>query len=277
MVWIDAYWRIAFVAVGLPGLIWILLWRAAYRPAPLREDPDDIRPPLLDEPPGVVARHSAAHVRQWSFLFRQRLVWGVILARFIEEPVGWLFYSWLPLYLNKFLGVTLMNTGLLLMIPFLTQDVGFILGGWLPSHLMKSGWSVDKARRWALFLSAACMLSSIASIAAPTPLVFVLLISVATFGHGSWSSNVMSMPGDIVPYEAVGTLYGLSGCGGALGAMLFTQLIGKLVDTQHSFDTVFIIGGLLPIVAAIVTFTVSGRIQQLPALRGDPAPVMTNP
>jgi ACS family hexuronate transporter-like MFS transporter len=177
--------------------------------------------------------------------------------------VAWLFYSWLPLYLNKFLGVSLMNTGLLLTIPFVAQDLGFILGGWAASRLLKRGWSVDTTRKCMIFLSGLCMLSSIVSIAAPTPLAFVLLISVSTFGHGSWSSNIMSMPGDIVSHEAVGTLYGLSGCGGALGSMLFTLVIGKLVDTQNSFNTVFLIGGLLPLAAATLMFTVAGKVRPI--------------
>jgi len=254
-------WQFAFVAVGAPGLLWILVWRAVYQPA--HGDPDETLDAHLDARECTPQPQS----RRWSFLLRQRLTWAVILGRFVEEPVGWLFYSWLPLYLNKFLGVTLMNTGFLLTIPFITQDVGFILGGWGASRLMKKGWSVDQTRRCMIFMSAVCMMSPIASIAATTPLAFVLLISIATFGHGSWSSNIMSMPGDIVPHEAVGTLYGLSGCGGALGSILFTHAIGTLVDAQNSFDTVFVIGGLLPLTAAIVMFAVSGKIQRLPSLQ----------
>lgn len=257
-------WRTAFVAVGVPGLLWILAWRFFYKPAPRPIDTDHEQPNAEQ----TADKHThATEFRRWSVLLRQRLAWAVILVRFIEEPVGWLFYSWLPLYLNRFMGVTLMNTGLLLMIPFFTQDVGFILGGWLASHLLKRGWSIDRTRKSMVFLSGACMLSAAVSIFAPTPLVFVLLISVATFGHGSWSSNVMSIPGDVVPYEAVGTLYGLSACGGAVGAMVFTEVIGKLVDAQHSFDTVFVIGGVLPLVAATVMSLVAGKIQPLPILQ----------
>lgn len=244
-------WQTAFIAVGVPGFLWILAWRVIYRP--LHEQ---------TESASVHMAHSES--RRWSYLLRQRLAWGVILGRVFEEPVGWLFYSWLPLYLNKFLGVPLIDTGLLLMIPFAAQDVGFILGGWGASRMIKAGWSVDRTRRWMIFLSGACMLSSIAAITTTTPLIFVLFISMATFGHGSWSSNIMSMPGDIAPYEAVGTLYGLSGCGGSLGSILFMQLIGKLVDTTQSFDAVFVIGGILPLLAATLMFTVGGRVQCLP-------------
>ena len=252
-------WQFAFIAVGLPGLLWILIWRRFYRSAS----------PFPDI--GKVANRDDAHSRRWSVLLRQRLTWGVIIGRFVEEPVGWLFYSWLPLYLTKFLGATLMNTGFLLMIPFITQDLGFILGGWASSHFLKRGWPVDRCRRVMIFLSGLCMTSAIVSIAVSKPLSFVLLISIATFGHGSWSSSIMSMPADIVPFGAVGTLYGLSGCGGALGSILFTTIIGNLVDVQHSFNAVFVIGGVLPLTAAILMFAVGGTVRRLPSLEREPA------
>lgn len=241
-------WRYAFIAVGIPGFLWILIWRAAYR-----------------HPPNVVetTESETVRTRQWSVLLRERLAWGVIMGRVLEEPVGWLFYSWLPLYLNRFLGVPLINTGLLLMIPFAAQDMGFILGGWCASRMIKAGFSVNATRRLTIFLSAVCMTASAFAITTRSPIVFITFISIATFGHGSWSSNIMSMPGDIVSHKAVGTLYGLSGCGGALGSIVFTRVIGKLVDVQQSFDTVFIIGGTLPVIAAIVMFAVSGRIRRL--------------
>lgn len=252
-------WRFAFVAVGLPGLLWILVWRVVYR----SRSPNDTDEPELDGPGGALAGEVAPHFRRWPFLLRQRVAWTPILGRFFVEPVGWLFFSWLPLYLNKFLGVALIDTGLLLMIPFLAQDLGFILGGWTASRLMKAGWPVDKTRKWMIYLSAALMSPAVLSGAVPTPLSFVLLIGVATFAYGSLSTNLMSLPGDIVPYEAVGTLYGLSGCAGSLGAILFTHVIGRLVDAQHSFDTVFVVGGILPLVGAIVMFLVGGRIVPL--------------
>jgi len=266
-------WQVAFVAVGVPGLLWILAWRHVYRPAPLSAGAEDGSQPLaLDDGP---ADGPWGNMRRWSFLLRQRQAWGVILGRLLEEPVAWLFYSWLPLYLTKFMGVSLMKTGFLLTVPFMAQDIGFILGGFAASRLMKKGWTVDQARKCVIFVSATCMMSSLFAVAAPTPLAFVLLIGLATFGHGSWSSNIMSMPSDIVPASSVGTLYGMTGCGGALGSMLFTQMIGMLVDKEGSFNTVFTIGGLLPLFAAIVMFIVGGKIQPLASLRLAPAQMGT--
>ena len=76
-----------------------------------------------------------------------------------------------------------------------------------------------------------------------------MMISVATFGHGVWSSNIMSIPGDVVPHRSVGTLYGMTAFGGGLGSIIFMFITGKLVDLEHSFNTAFMIAGLLPLVA----------------------------
>jgi ACS family hexuronate transporter-like MFS transporter len=246
-------WQFAFVAIGVPGLLWIAAWRAIYTPRPLQE---------TDEGPECSHAGTSAS-RRWAFLLRQRLSWAVILGRFVEEPVGWLLYSWLPLYLANYRDVPLMRVGVLLMVPFLAQDLGFLVGGWAASHQLKRGWPVNRTRRAALGASALCVTACSVATLAATPLGFVLIISIAAFGHGAWSSNIMSLPADMLPHQSVGTLYGLSGCGGAVGSIVFTQVIGRLVDAQRSFDTVFLIGGMLGVAAVVLMFSVGGTLRPL--------------
>jgi MFS transporter, ACS family, hexuronate transporter len=251
-------WRAAFIVVGAPGLLWLVAWLSLYRPV---DSPS--QPSTLEHTSGENNSPVLVNARSWSFLLKRRLVWGLILGRFIEEPVGWFFFSWLPLYLKTFHGMTLINIGWLLTIPFFMLDLGFLVGGWVASVLMKRGYSVDLVRRVTMGGSAICMLSTIAAVMAATPLAFVLLIGIATFGHGCWSSNLMAMPGDVLPYHSVGTLYGMAACGGSIGSMIFMLVVGKLIDTQRSFTLPFVIAGLLPLIGVILTFMVAGRIQQL--------------
>jgi ACS family hexuronate transporter-like MFS transporter len=168
--------------------------------------------------------------------------------------------------LKNYRATSLIHIGLLLTIPFFTLDMGFLAGGWAASRLMKNGWSLDRTRRTLVGLSAVCMMSTLLAMAAPTVLGFVLLISVATFGHGSWSSNVMAMPADVLPHHSVGTLYGMTAACGSMGSILFTVIAGRLIDVQHSFNTVFVIAGVLPLVGAILMFAVAGKVQRLPSL-----------
>ena len=256
-------WQLAFILVGLPGFFWVIAWRRMYAPVTrhprvgeaerahiLRGRTESPESQLKSAPP-------------WKFFLRQRMFWGVFLGRFIEEPASWFYFTWLPLYLKGFRGLALMDIGFLLTIPFLTLDLGYIGGGWIASRLIKRGWSLNRSRKTVMVLSALCMVASIPAPLAPTTSGFVLLISIATFGHGSWASNIMTLPGDIAPHRLVGTLYGMTAFGGGLGSILFMQITGKLVDVQQSFNTAFLIAGILPLLAALVVLTVTGKIRPL--------------
>jgi ACS family hexuronate transporter-like MFS transporter len=252
-------WHSAFILVGIPGFLWLVAWLSLFKPS------------LGIQKATESESTTPETARRWSFLLRHRLVWGLILGRFIEEPAGWFLFSWLPLYLKTFPDLSLINIGLLLMIPFLLLDIGFLVGGWIALPMIRKGATIDRVRRVTMFASAVLMLSAIPAVMAPTPLAFVLWISLATFGHGSWSSNIMAMPGDILPHTSVGTLYGLAAGCGSFGSILFMLVVGKLIDTRHSFTIPFVIAGLLPLVGLIFTFATSGTIQRLPSLASSEA------
>jgi ACS family hexuronate transporter-like MFS transporter len=255
---VKAGWQASFVLVGIPGLLWFLWWRSQYgsvsshsklsnaERAYIQKDRDEARP--------------ARRLGLQSFFFlKRRMFWGVFLGRFVEEPASWFYLTWLPLYMENFRGESLLNIGFLLVIPFLTLDLGYVGGGWISSQLVRRGWSLDKARKSVMAASALCMVSAIPAFFTPSTLGFVFLVSAATFGHGGWAANIMTLPGDMVPHRLVGTLYGITALGGGLGSIIFTQITGKLVDVQHSFSTPFIISGLLPLLALVIILFVSGE------------------
>ena len=39
--------------------------------------------------------------RKWRDLLRYRQVWAIVLARFLVDPVWWLYITWLPLFLYQ--------------------------------------------------------------------------------------------------------------------------------------------------------------------------------
>jgi len=255
-------WEFAFVMIGLPGFVWIFWWRAMYAPLQSSVRVSDTERAYIQR--GQDHPHSirGLSLRSLSFL-KYRLFWSVFLGRFIEEPASWFYLTWLPLYLKQFRGVSLMNIGFLLIVPFLTLDIGYMGGGWISSMLMRSGWSLNRARKTVMLLCAICMVSAIPAVFAKSTLAFVVLVSMATLGHGGWAANIMTLPSDLVPHGLVGTVYGITAFGGGLGSIVFMQVTGKLVDMQRSFDTVFMIAGILPLLAAVVFLTVSGRIRML--------------
>ncbi len=255
-------WQLAFVIVGMPGLLWVFAWRALYRPLHSHRR-------LGDEERGhIVTGRSTAEVKKpasaiWRLLIRRRMFWGVFLGRFVEEPASWFYLTWLPLYLRIYRGVSLLDAGILLTIPFITLDLGYVGGGWIASLLIKAGWSLSRARKSVMVMCAILMVSAVPAVFAPTTAGFISLVSIATLGHGGWASNIMTLPGDMLPHQDVGTLYGFTAFGGGMGSILFMQITGKLVDLQRSFNTVFVVAGMLPLIAAAIVLTVTGRIYMM--------------
>jgi ACS family hexuronate transporter-like MFS transporter len=107
------------------------------------------------------------------------------------------------------------------------------------------------------------MVTAIPAVFASTIAGFITLVSIATLGHGGWATNIMTLPGDMLPHQDVGALYGFTAFGGGMGSIIFMQIIGKLVDLQKSFNTVFIIAGILPLIAAAIVVIVTGKIHMM--------------
>jgi len=254
-------WRAAFILVALPGLIWVPFWLKHYSPIERSTRVSDAERGYILANRGEQASVASSRHIGWSFFLNQRLVLAVALSRFLEEPSGWFYFTWLPIYLKNYRDVPLMNIGLLLIIPFLTLDVGKVGGGWLSSRLMKRGWTLDRARKVVMLMSALSMAASLPAILAPTPLGFVLFISLATLGHGGWATTTQTIPGDIVAPRFVGTVYGITAFGGGIGAIIFTYVTGTLVDTYGSFTGPFVIAAVLPLVAYAAFALVAGRIR----------------
>ncbi len=250
-------WRAAFIVTGLPGLVWILVWLKIYPQRINESDPGARMPP----PP-----------TPWSSLLRERLVWGVFLARFLEEPVSWFYLTWLPIYMHGYRHASISTIGIALIFPFVALDLGYLAGGWLSSRLLKSGWSLDAARKSVMVGGALLMIAGIPAANADTTAGFVALVSLAMLGHGGWGSNIFTLPGDFAPPRSVGSVYGVTAVGGSLGAIIFTQVIGQLTDAQQSFRAVFLIAGILPLAAALVLLVVPGRIRPPEAIIDAAAP-----
>jgi ACS family hexuronate transporter-like MFS transporter len=241
-------WQAAFIISAIPGFIWAPFWLRSYRSVEMHPKLDEVERAYILAHRGEQAALAPGQKVGWSFFMKHRLVLAVAAARFLEEPSGWFYFTWLPIYLRNYRDVSLMNIGFLLIIPFLTFDFGKVGGGWISSLFMKRGWTLDRSRKIVMLASALCMAASMPAMLVATPLAFVLLISIATLGHGAWATTTQTIPGDIVAPRFVGTVYGITAFGGGIGAIIFMFVTGKLVDAYGSFTGPFVIAGILPLV-----------------------------
>jgi MFS transporter, ACS family, hexuronate transporter len=79
------------------------------------------------------------------------------------------------------------------------------------------------------------------------------LIALAASAHQGWSANLYTLTSDMFPQQAVGSVVGLGGLGGAVGGMLVAPVIGYWLDFSHgAYGPVFIAAGSMYLIALAV-------------------------
>lgn len=246
-------WRIAFLAPGMLGALWVIAWRAVYRP--LSQHPGVTQSEreyiLADSPPPVVPPPNRA-LLQW------RQTWGLMLCRFLVGPVIQFYWYWMPDYLHHARGLSLASIGLFAWMPFLFGDLGSIGGGWTAGVLMRQGVKLPAARLLTMWTGASFCVLSFAVAASTSAALAIGMICVVVFGHTFLSSNMFAAISDIFPAGAVGRVTGLTGISGGISGLLFPILTGVLVD-RLSYTPVFAIAAFMPMLGVLaLTLTARG-------------------
>ena len=248
-------WRSAFCITGVLGIAWLLTWWLIYRhpsvhprvtPAELawiRQDPPDR---TLKVP--------------WIVLICRRETWAYALGKFLIDPIWWFYLFWLPGYLFNRYHLDLKTFGLPLAVVYLISDFGSIAGGFASSRLIAAGRSANFARKstmasCALLVTPIWATQSIDSLWGAT-----LLIGLATAAHQAFSANLYTLPSDVFPRGAVGSVVGIGGAVGALGGMAMALFTGYVLDTTGSYRVLFAICATSYALALLVVHMLSPRL-----------------
>lgn len=247
-------WYWAFIWTGALGFIWVAAWWLLYR-AP-DEHPRVSASELAyirSDPPDPVVKVS------WSRIVPTRQAWAFAAAKFMTDPIWWLYLFWMPDFLVRNHGLTLADMALPLMVIYIVADVGSVAGGWLSSALIKRGWSVNAARKTAMGACAICVVPIVLASTTTSLWFAVALISIAAAAHQGWSANVYTLVSDTFPKQAVGSVIGFGGMLGAVGGMLIAKLTAYILQMTGSYVTVFLIAGSAYLLALAVVHLLNPR------------------
>lgn len=241
-------WRWAFIITGLLGFIWLLFWIFTYQ-LPLNQSKvskEELEYIFSDN------EESAQDKMKLTELLRFRQTYGMCLSHFVTSWVWWFFLFWTPDFLNKTQGVNIKGMVLPLIVIYSFASVGGIGGGWISGHFIKTGKSIDKARKTSVLLCALIVLPLIFAPLTSKLWVSVLLISLATAGHQGWSANIFTIASDIFPKNAVGTVTGMAIFSGALGGAISAAAIGAILQATGSYFLIFTIAGSAYLLAWLI-------------------------
>ena len=238
-------WRAAFIVTGALGFIWLALWLWLYDKPEAHSScsPAELAY-IRSDPPEPVQRVS------WARLARYRQTWAFTIGKFFTDPIWWFYLFWLAKFFNTRFGLNLTKLGPPLVVVYCASTIGSIGGGWLSGMLIARGWSVNRARKTTLLLCALAVVPA-ATIPNTTNVWYaVAMLSLATAAHQGWSANLFTLVSDLFPQRAVGSVVGFGGAGGSIGGMLFSLLVGSILQaTGSNYTALFIMAGSFYLVA----------------------------
>ncbi len=241
-------WRMVFFLSGAVGIAWVLWWSASYR-----ENSETQRSnPAI---PGPLTRPSPL-----GRLLTLRSVQALVFAKFMSDSAWYFLLFWLPKYLYDDRHFDIKQVSYYAWIPYAASGIGSFLGGLFSSSLLRGGVSLDRSRKIALGVSAAFM--PVVMLVPTVPVELAMgLFSIAFFCQQSWSGLVMTVPADIFPLSAVGTVSGLVGFGGAIGGAVFGIVAGYLLGHGFGYQTLFILVGSFHLIGFLAIVLAGGKIQ----------------
>ena len=256
--WITMYWgwQWAFVITGALGFVWLIFWLLLYRKP---EEHSHVCKAELDyirsDPAESVARV------KWISLFPHRQTWAFVTGKFMIDPIWWFYLFWVPDFLQRRHGLSLMKIGVPIMVIYVISDVGSVAGGWLSSWLIKRGESVNAARKITMLLCAFSVVPIVFAYRTESMWEAVLLIGLAAAGHQGFSANLFTLSSDLFPAKAVGSVVGIGGMAGAIGGMLIAKIVGYVLQWTGSYMVPFFIAGFAYLAAVAAIQVLSPKLE----------------
>lgn len=214
-------WHAAFIIPGVIGFVVALIWLFIYKESPKGYVQDTIS---TENASGESAAFS------WGQLWTRKSLWGIVLIRFITDPVWYFILFWLPGFLMEESGLSLSQLGKVGWIPFMIASLGGIASSAWSDWMVRRGKPALRSRK--LMLSYVAFLAPVILIpdslgVAVTIIKFSIVAAVAL----SWIYTESVLIAETFPINNVASVLGIAGGFGAAGAVIFNYLIGQFMTS----------------------------------------------
>lgn len=237
-------WHGAFLILGAVGFLWMIPWFIAFGPVKAKASADEQAWIAQDREEAV-----SVSAIKWTRLLGYRQLWAVALGKMLTDPIWWFFLFWLPKWLNESRGINMEGLGLPLIFIYLFAIVGSLGAGWLPGKLMSKGFSTARARKITMLICACLVLPIFAATQVENLWVAVALVGLAAAAHQGWSANILTSVSDLFPSAAVGSVVGIGSTFGMIGSVIFSTVIGAVLDASGNYWALFAISSVAYLLA----------------------------
>jgi ACS family D-galactonate transporter-like MFS transporter len=237
---IDSWgWRVMFYGTGVLSIFgavcfWVLVydhprdhpWISPQERTFLEEE---IAKDRVTFDPTRGATHALSFREALAILLRTPAYWGLCAVSFFALGTFFTNLSWLPGYLVKDRGYTVMSSGLYLILPYIAALVGSLSGGYAGDRLGSRG--------------AVALVASIITGPAIMGLVLsqdvshvIFWMGLALFVNAAAVNSMIVLLFDLLPAEALGVAVAIfSGVFGGFGGIVGPLIMGYAYDSMGTF------------------------------------------
>jgi ACS family D-galactonate transporter-like MFS transporter len=257
-------WRMLFVAVGILGIIFGLVWLLVYR------EPHEsklVNQAELDhiEAGGGISRKTEVTPFSWVTLRKllsSRQIIGASIGQFAGNCTLVFFLTWFPTYLATERHMGFIKVGFYAVLPFIAASVGVMAGGYLSDVLLRRTGSANVARKLPMvagLMLAACIMT--ANFVDDNRLV-IAIMSVAFFGQGMVGLG-WTVITDIAPKKAMGLAAGVFNLATNMAGIITPLAIGFIVKATGSFVWALTMITVLAVIGALSYVFILGDVKRV--------------
>lgn len=248
-------WRTVFMSIAVPGvLVGVFSWKY------VKDNPAEhgrMTPSELAELNEGEAQSSGDGATGMSFkdFLKKPILWQMVLIWFFFDITFWGFTSWLPSYLMKVRGFSLMQAGVAGSIPYLFGAVGTLAGGWLSDH-------IKGQKKW-FFIPGALIAGFFLYLmfTVPSADMAVIYQSISSFFMFLAMAAFWGLVMDVIPPNIMGSSSATVNFGGQVAGFISPFVMGYLIQISGgSFDKAFIFIIAAMVASAILALTI-GKVQ----------------
>ncbi|TAM81525.1 MAG: MFS transporter [Acidobacteria bacterium] len=241
-------WRWMFITMGIAGLLIGLAFYAVHR------DPKQLRltDAELEYLSSAEREMRPMEFRDWGKLFGFGTTWGMLCGFFGIVYMNWLYFAWLPQYLEIQWHLSIARTGWVAAIPFTCGVVGSLAVGRVCDVLSRRGFSaINSCKIPVIAAMFGVVLCTVLAAYSSSSIFAVVCISISLFMLNGSSTAAWAMATVAAPKNYAASLGSIQNFGGYLGGTLAPVATGYMVQATSSFQSALLVASGIGLLAGI--------------------------
>lgn len=257
-------WRALFVAAGIAGILFALVWLRLYRD-PHESQSVNAAELAYIEAGGGLGQQVARTPFRWrniGRLLQHRQILGASIGQFAGNSTLVFFLTWFPTYLAVERHMEWIKVGFYAVLPFIAASAGVVTGGVISDLIIKRTGSANLGRKLPI-LTGLLLASTIvlANFVDSNELVIAIL-SLAFFGQGMVNLG-WTLITDVAPKNLIGLTGGVFNLCANLAGIITPLVIGFIVARTDSFFYALAYIAVIAAIGALSYIFVIGDVKRV--------------